>query len=239
MKYFTLIIFLFLTIISNAQLTMEEIAYIPSPSGYYNNLIVKGNVNINELRTRPLNIQSYGSFLNMVVGTSKGTEISTVTVLADTSIALNNIPTEQTPVWNQPTIVNTTSGNAGLSFQIDNLTPENSELEDYHQVKIAGNFDEAPYLPTEHEPDIYWSGIRNWTINSDKAIYIRGEKLNFEQNYISHSGDSNRNSFISNMTFILGMRVPYCGNATKVGAYKWQEVSVGDGKFTILACQQP
>ena len=49
MKYFTLICFLFLALIANAQTIVDEISYVPSASGYYNNLIVKGNANIHIL----------------------------------------------------------------------------------------------------------------------------------------------------------------------------------------------
>lgn len=64
MKYFITVIFSLLTIVVNAQLSMEEISYIPSPSGIYDNLIVKGNARIHEVQTRPFNIQSYSSVLN-------------------------------------------------------------------------------------------------------------------------------------------------------------------------------
>lgn len=67
MKYFTLFLFLFSAIILNAQTAIEEISYIPSRSGYYNNLVVKGNVNINKILTDPLNIISYSSILDLKV----------------------------------------------------------------------------------------------------------------------------------------------------------------------------
>ena len=66
MKNFLFIIFLFFAIITNAQV-YEEISYIPSASGNYDNLIVKGNSNIRELITAPFNIHSYSSILNVRV----------------------------------------------------------------------------------------------------------------------------------------------------------------------------
>ena len=39
MKYFTIIVFLFLSTFAFSQLNMEEVSYVPSPSGYYNSLI--------------------------------------------------------------------------------------------------------------------------------------------------------------------------------------------------------
>ena len=227
MKYITLTIFLFLTLIANSQLVMEEISYVPSPSGYYNNLIVKGNAYINEIRTNPLDIQSYGSFLNMTLESPKGIEISSLTVKPDTSIALKNLPDETTPFWHTATTVNVLAGNAGMSFQIDTLTPPYAELEDYHEVKLESFPDSAPYIYSEGNP-VYWAGIRNWQINSDKAIYIRGENIAFEKGNVT---TSERNNFISNRTYILGMRVPYCDNG-----YIWKNVQVGQSYFSILAC---
>ena len=229
MKYITLTVFLFLTLVASAQLTMEEIAYIPSPSGYYNNLVVKGNVNIKNLETAPLNVQSYGSFLNMEVKSKKGTQISTITVLTDTSIALNDMPKEKNPDIPTPTRVNVTAGNAAISFQVDTLKPEKDEL-DLHQVKIGENT-EAPYWGTGGN---YWAYIRNWTVNENKRINIRGEKLNFEQQYSTNPTEE-QNTFITNMTFIYGMRVPYCGTPER-GAFTWKTVSVGDKPLQILAC---
>ena len=68
MKYFfTFISFLFLALTLQAQLVMEEIAYVPSPSGYYNNLVVKGNVNIKKLDTQPFSIYAYSSILTIIL----------------------------------------------------------------------------------------------------------------------------------------------------------------------------
>ena len=65
MKHFiTLITFLSLTIFVNAQLNMEEISYNPSPTGYYDNLVVKGNVYIQNLATDIFDVISYGSVLD-------------------------------------------------------------------------------------------------------------------------------------------------------------------------------
>ena len=68
MKYFfTFISFLFLALTLQAQLIMEEISYVPSPSGYYNNLVVKGDVKINKFESNPFSIQAYSSILTLKV----------------------------------------------------------------------------------------------------------------------------------------------------------------------------
>ncbi len=121
MKYFTLIFFFFLTITVNAQLTMEEIAYVPSPSGYYNHLIVKGDVNIKKLQTYPLNIQSYGSFLDITVNNS-GTAISSITVSTNTFVSLKNAEFPYAPLPNAIATMTIYGGKVSLQ-QKDLSTP--------------------------------------------------------------------------------------------------------------------
>ena len=64
MKHFLFFVFLFCSLIINAQ-AVEEIAYIPSSSGNYDNLVVKGDTQINELVTPAFNLHSYGSLLTV------------------------------------------------------------------------------------------------------------------------------------------------------------------------------
>ena len=80
MKYFILISFLFLTLIVSAQTIVDEIAYVPSASGYYNNLIVKGNTNVNKLSTETFNVQSYGSVLTINVSANSRLYIGQLSV---------------------------------------------------------------------------------------------------------------------------------------------------------------
>ena len=86
MKHFLFFTFLLLAIFVKAQ-NIEEIYYVPSSSGYYTNLIVKGDANINNLVTSAFDLHSYGSLLdirvanannqidinNLVMETSSGT----------------------------------------------------------------------------------------------------------------------------------------------------------------------
>ncbi len=64
MKHFLLFTFLLLAIFVNAQ-NVEDIFYVPSSSGNYTNLIVKGNANINNLNSGTFDIHSYGSLLTI------------------------------------------------------------------------------------------------------------------------------------------------------------------------------
>jgi len=95
MKYFTFIVFLFSAIILNAQMSMEEISYIPSRSGYYNNLVVKGNVKINELSTHPFDIVTYGSYLKFNVDNNSrmfaNISISTGTAVLNSDFNVNEV----------------------------------------------------------------------------------------------------------------------------------------------------
>ncbi|MBO4707526.1 MAG: hypothetical protein J5594_03080 [Elusimicrobiaceae bacterium] len=70
MKHFIFVVLLLLTVIVNAQLAVEEIAYVPSRLGFYNNLIVKGNATINNLNTQPFNIRTHGSITTLNIPNS-------------------------------------------------------------------------------------------------------------------------------------------------------------------------
>ena len=81
MKQFLFVIFLLFTSFINAQ-TIEDIYYTPSASGHYDNLIVKGNVDINKLSTATFNIHSYGSLLNLrVINANNSLDIEQLNIL--------------------------------------------------------------------------------------------------------------------------------------------------------------
>ncbi len=100
MKHFiTLFTFLFLTILVNAQLNMEEISFVPSPSGTYDNLVVKGNVFINNLETSTFDIQSYSSSFTLNVP-SKRIYINRLTVPNGTvALSVTNDIGNTNPSW--------------------------------------------------------------------------------------------------------------------------------------------
>lgn len=138
MKYFTFIVFLFSAIILNAQMSMEEISYIPSRSGYYNNLVVKGNVKINELSTHPFDIVTYGSYLKFNVDNNSrmfaNISISTGTAVLNSDFNVNevgawSISVPGTTSTTSPITLNMNGGslsvsksNASSSLQINSIS---------------------------------------------------------------------------------------------------------------------
>ncbi len=81
MKHFIFVVLLLLTVAVSAQMNIEQVAYIPSRSGFYNNLIVKGNATINNLSTNPFNIVTHGSLttLNIPNSTIKISQVNVST----------------------------------------------------------------------------------------------------------------------------------------------------------------
>lgn len=88
MKHFIFVVLLMLAIAANAQMNVEEISYVPSRSGFYNNLIVKGDATINKILTDPFDIRSYGSLLRLNFPTST-IQINNLTVSTGTAYILN------------------------------------------------------------------------------------------------------------------------------------------------------
>ncbi len=185
MKYFSIFVFLFLTLIANAQLTMEEIAYVPSASGYYNSLIVKGDVNIKELWTYPLNIQSYGSFLDVTIKNS-GTAISSITVSTNTFVSLKNtyLPSGATPTH----LVNMQMNGGKISLQQDNISNNNK----YH-LKIG---------------DI----TKIYELSQGSTITYKTERFTYPD---ETTDISDIKALPVKNLYIMGMKVPYCNGKTK------------------------
>jgi len=94
MKHFLFVIFLFLAVFTCAQ-NLEEIYYVPSPSGHYTNLISKGDAYINILATPTFDIHSYGSLLTIRIKneTSK-INIGTLNILQSNGTATFAMPSD-------------------------------------------------------------------------------------------------------------------------------------------------
>ncbi len=93
MKHFLLFTFLFLAIFVNAQ-NVEDIFYVPSSSGNYTNLIVKGNANINNLNSGTFDIHSYGSLLTIrLAKAASKINIDHLSITASTGTATFVAPT--------------------------------------------------------------------------------------------------------------------------------------------------
>ena len=184
MKYFSIFAFLFLSITAVAQLNMEEVSYIPSPSGYYTNLIIKGNTNIKKLKTSTFNIQSYASFLDLNVTQPSILTISTITVSTGTA-ALSTIEgfssisnwTVRPPIsynWSLPINIEMTGGNISLSQSIDSSSA-----------------------------NIYIKQIEFQSLSNTPQLSVKTENIDFSDNNLDVD---------INELYIMGMKVPSCPN---------------------------
>ena len=183
MKYFIIIIFSFLTIVVNAQLNMEEIAYVPSPSGYYNNLVVKGNSRIHELRTSPFNIQSYSSVLDLNLSTTSAIFIQNLTVASSGTVGLSSsLPITQF---------------ANLSIQ----NPGGANPVTRPQIGMNGGNLIITRSTAGQDPTL---SIQSFTFQSTDNKF-----MNVRTRDISYQGISDIN-FLAEQLYIMGMQVPPC-----------------------------
>ena len=216
MKYFTLILFLFSAIILNAQINMEEISYIPSPSGYYNNLIVKGNSNIKNLYTFSFNVQSYASFLDLKLKDTNKMFIKNITISTGTAVLFSEVPSSNINNWQ----MNPEEGNRnesdiptivmhGGNLSIDKTNNLNVELKISHI--------EFPQHPN----------------SASTTFDVRTQDSNYDYRNLGY--DPNQNSQLglsANNVYILGMKVPDCEHG-----YYWQPIKASNNiDFTVLAC---
>lgn len=216
MKYFTFFLLLFSAVILNAQLNMEEIAYIPSPSGYYNNLVVKGNANINEIRTYPFDVHSYSSFLNL--------EISTTT--SKIYISNLNVSTGTVALFSEFD-VNDVNG-----WAIQEPDPQRAESPSAATIYMSGgNLSVARSQNSSASLNI---GL----ISFGDAIEGKTPKLQVRTKYFQYFNSIVQSDFIVDNLYIMGMRVPNCRD--NGGHYYWQNVPVkvnGSTEIrTVLAC---
>ena len=226
MKYFTLILFLFSTILLNAQtaqpVAMEEIAYIPSRSGYYNNLVVKGNVHINRLQSFPVDMAVYSSLLkvNMETKTEVSVTISTGTAIIDVDDG------------------GTTSGN-------NQQTPK-TIVEYGVPIHFEGGYVSISSFDDEesHRPSLE---VLRYNFPSDGAtIDIKTENAKFKQlentdstsMFMTPGGGGLNNYVHVKDLHIFGMKFPIChGGTSQKNQWKWTPVSLPDNTIVyILSC---
>lgn len=123
MKYFTIIVFLFLSTFAFSQLNMEEVSYVPSPSGYYNSLIVKGDVYINKLRSNTsFDVISYSSFLDMEVLPPSSSQISILQISTGTLVVDNYVDPNTITINLRGGSVSFYPSNYGSTVRIGNTT---------------------------------------------------------------------------------------------------------------------
>ena len=210
MKYFVFVIFVFSALVLNAQMNIEEIAYVPSPTGYYNSLIVKGNAKIKELRSRPFNIHSYSSFLTVnVSSTTSSLFINKLIVSTGTAALLANKNNATGPTVTPPQgSISVAGSNVAVRMNGGSLSVSKT-LDASAGSKI--NIDTLTYEP----PISTGSTINFFT----QDVYNDTSKANFL--IVPHD------SF-----YIFGMKVPPCEGR----GYYWQDVKVANTTFTVLAC---
>ena len=210
MKYFTFIVFLLSSLVLNAQLNMEEISYVPSPSGYYDNLIVKGNVKINELVASPFNIQSYGSFLNMEVSPTSNTYISNL-----------NISTGTVALFSEFSI--SEINELHMTEALKNRTPTRTDTTttSYLPIKMnGGNLSVSKSLA--YNADLVIGAFSFETSSGKNPVFnVKTNTLNYNLSY----------PFRAKNVYIMGMKVPACEHG-----YYWQPIRVASTTYTILAC---
>ncbi len=211
-QFITVITFLFLTVFVNAQLNMEEISYIPSTTGHYDNLIVKGNVYIKDLITaKPFDIQSYGSLLTLrtntnhvyihnltMTGNNRTMALSSQSSNLTSTIMTNPLaPGETNPTNKQ--ITPFTMHGGSLSIATANGTAV---------VQPVLLVESIAFYPTSGITPTY--NIRTQNLNITDNIYVQNEGL-----------------------YLMGMKVPYC-----IKGYVWADVTVSDGTkpYSVLAC---
>lgn len=224
MKYFTFIVFLFLSVFASAQLTMEEISYVPSPSGYYNNLVVKGNANINEVLTTPFNIVSYGSLLKVYVNQgiddpSKASKmyIGLVNVSTGTAVLYSDFSADQVSNWTQ------------IVVPSEPEIPQSkaADLQDV-QITMDGGYlslsrsNGDSYLKIDaisFEPSL--GKTPKLTIRTEDFIY-------------NDTGVKQFYPTVENL-YLFDMKLPNCS-----GGYYWQTVPVTESSntkcYSVLAC---
>lgn len=209
MKYFTFIIFLLLSIFVNAQMNMEEISYIPSHSGYYNNLIVKGDAKINEIYTYPFDVISYGSRLQVKALSPAQIFIGLISVSTGTVSLYSTFSLDDVSGWQIETPHIDRSGKTASPSPIP-LRMDGGNL----SLSRSGS---SPSLlkidPIYFEP----------SVGKTPLLSIRTENFNF-------STTNGVAPFVDNL-YIFGMRIPDCQNK-----YYWQPVKVEGVLHYILAC---
>ena len=211
MKYFTFILFLFSVVILNAQMSMEEISYIPSPSGYYNNLVVKGDVNIKEISTYPFNVHSYASFLDLEISTDtakiyiSNLRVSTGTVALFSEFDINTVN----------------------NWSIHEPNPERSEPPQAANIYMSGGSLSLAQSTNSS------ASLNIGSITFGDAIVGKSPRLYVKTQDFQYNGAIIETDFIVDNVYIMGMKIPSCPHK-----YYWQNVPVTgiSDPFSVLAC---
>jgi len=211
-RFFTVICFIFISLMLHAQMAMEEIAYVPAPSGYYNNLVVKGDVTINELVTESFFIRAYSSLLKLSTKNIDTTffYIRDVEIYHDNAVAVM-----------KESILDNGSFNTHIAEPNSDDRASDTESENIIFYMNGGQVS-ATRLMNDHDSSF------NFTINnvySSSSVPVINVTAN---NMSSTSTEDVRTKGLT----IFGMDVPPCPNN-----YYWQKVKLPSGAvYTVLAC---
>ena len=195
---------------------MEEIAYVPSPSGYYNNLIVKGDVYINNLVSDTFRIRSYSSIFTLEIPDTSTLYINNIEVshrrgsvfLSESKFDVVNNITNSITGMATPWPTNSKGGEGGDPKAADSSIP----------IEINGGTISISNVPGE---------------NSTLSLRTIKSNINIPNATVFTNNISDTNSppiYVKNLT-IFGMDIPKCPYN-----YYWQKVKVGDDVYTVLAC---
>ena len=220
MKYFFIFIsFLLFSAALQAQMILEELSYVPSPSGSYNSLIVKGNTKINNLVSYTFDIQNYSSILNVNVAENSKLYINSLVVSHPKgSVVLKEDINDD---GGGSIIVPVPSGPAvrGGEQKGGDRTKLN-----YIPVSINGGNFSVSKIQSAND-DSYVS-INSFSFSDSKAT-----SPNFHL-YTDDVMSINNVDLNARNLYIFGMQIPKCPYN-----YYWQRVKVGGATYTVLACR--
>ena len=219
MKYFFIFIsFLLFSAALQAQMILEELSYVPSPSGSYNSLIVKGNTKINNLVSYTFDIQNYSSILNVNVAENSILYINNLVVSHPKgSVVLKEDIKDD---GGSSIIVPVPSGPAVRGGE-----QKGGDRTNYIPVSINGGNFSVSKIQSAND-DSYVS-INSFSFNEAKAtspiFYL------YTDDIISDNSNIDLNA---RNLYIFGMQIPKCPYN-----YYWQRVKVGGATYTVLACR--
>ena len=222
MKYFFIIIsFLLFSVALQAQMILEEIAYVPSPSGSYNSLIVKGNTKINNLVSYTFFIQSYSSILN-------------VNVAENSRLYINNL------VVSHPkgsVVLKEDINDDGGGFIVVPVHPfgpavrggetKGGDRTNLNYIPVSINGGSFSVSKIQSANDDSYVSINSFSFSDSKAT---------SPNFYLYTDDImsiNNVDLNARNLYIFGMQIPKCPYN-----YYWQRVKVGGATYTVLACRK-
>lgn len=211
-RFFAIICLLSLSVALYAQMAIEEISYVPAPSGYYNNLIIKGDVKIKNLITESFFIRAYSSIIKLAV-----------------NLDMSYLFIRDLNVYNQYGAVvmkESTLDNGSFNGLIAEPNEENSRSTDTENDFVVfymnGGIVSASRLENDHGSNFDFVVNTVYSSSSVPSINISTQDI---------SSSSTTTDVRTKELSIFGMTVPKCPNN-----YYWQKVKVGGTVYTILAC---